>query len=111
MLDLLLQGGSVVDGTGAPAFKADIGLQGDRIALIARNGADRPEAAHTLDITGHVVAPGVIDIHSHSDFTWLEERTGRSAVRQGVTTEVVGNCGQTYAPLTDLNLQWATDTS
>lgn len=111
MLDLLFRGGSVVDGTGAPAYRAEVGVAGGRIALIAREGAEVPEAAQVIHVAGQMVAPGVIDIHSHSDFTWLEERVGRSAVRQGVTTEVVGNCGQSYAPLTDLNLQAATDVS
>lgn len=111
MLDVLLRGGLVIDGTGAPAFRADVGIAGDRIAVLARPGAEVPEARVVQDVAGQVVAPGIIDIHSHSDFTWLEERAGRSAVRQGVTTEVVGNCGQSYAPLTDRNLQSAVDTS
>ncbi|MGI9145433.1 MAG: N-acyl-D-amino-acid deacylase family protein [Chloroflexota bacterium] len=101
MLDLLLRGGHVLDGTGAGRVRADVGVAGDRIVHVG--GGVPPEANTVVDVTGQVVAPGVIDIHSHSDFTWLEERSGRSAVRQGVTTEVVGNCGQSYAPLTDLN--------
>jgi N-acyl-D-amino-acid deacylase len=109
MLDLLFRGGRVVDGTGAPAFRADVGVDGDRIGFVGLESV--PEAAREVDVTGQIVAPGVIDIHSHSDFTWLEERTGRSGVRQGVTTEVVGNCGQTYAPLSALNRDSASDIS
>ncbi|MDQ6674218.1 MAG: D-aminoacylase [Chloroflexota bacterium] len=101
MLDILLHGGRVVDGTGASPVRANVGVIGDRIVYVG--GDAPPEAARVIDVSGQVVAPGVIDIHSHSDFTWLEERSGRSAVRQGVTTEVVGNCGQSYAPLTELN--------
>lgn len=100
-VDVLLKGGVVVDGTGGPRFKADVGIREDVIAYV---GADENVPARsTVDVSGQVVAPGLIDIHTHSDFTMLEERQGRSALRQGVTTEVVGNCGQSYAPLTDRN--------
>ncbi len=82
MLDLVLRGGKVVDGTGAAAVRADVGVLGDRIVYV---GADRlPEANQVLEVTGQFVSPGVIDIHTHSDFTWLEERSGRSGIRQGV---------------------------
>lgn len=109
MLDVLLRGGRVIDGTGAPGVQADVGIAGDRIAYVGAGEA--PEASRVVDVTGQVVAPGVIDIHSHADFSLLEERSGKSAVRQGVTTEVVGNCGQSYAPLTDLSRREATEVS
>jgi N-acyl-D-amino-acid deacylase len=109
VLDVLLHGGTVVDGSGAPRGAADVGIRGARIAFVGPpNGA---EAERVLDVTGHVVAPGVIDIHTHSDFTLLEERQGRSALRQGVTTEVVGNCGQSYAPITERNREGITQRS
>ncbi len=101
MYDLLLRGGTVVDGSGAPGRRADVAVVGDRIAHVGAPG--QVDAVRTIDVAGQVVAPGVIDIHSHSDFTLLEERSARSIVRQGVTTEVVGNCGQTYAPITERN--------
>ncbi|MEQ7008954.1 amidohydrolase family protein [Actinopolymorpha sp. B17G11] len=108
-LDVLLEGGVVVDGTGQPRFRADVGIQGDVIAYV---GTDEGVAARTtVDVSGQVVAPGIIDIHTHSDFTMLEERHGRSALRQGVTTEVVGNCGQSYAPISDLNADGLTQRS
>ncbi len=101
MVDLVLRGGTVIDGTGAPGFRADVGIIGDRIAFVSRTGA--PDGARSIDVAGRVVAPGIIDIHSHSDFTLLEDRAATTIVRQGVTTEVIGNCGQTYAPLTERN--------
>ena len=108
-LDVLIVGGTVVDGSGAPAKRADVGIEGDRIAFVGRaNGAT---ARRLVDATGRVVAPGVIDIHTHADFTLLEEPAGRSPLRQGVTTEVVGNCGQSYAPITDRNADTITQRS
>ncbi|HEY8454816.1 MAG TPA: D-aminoacylase [Actinopolymorphaceae bacterium] len=100
-LDVLLRGGTVVDGSGQPAYRADVGIRGDTIAYV---GTDAGVSANqVVDVSGQVVAPGIIDIHTHSDFTMLEERLGRSALRQGVTTEVVGNCGQSYAPMSERN--------
>jgi len=100
-LDVLIVGGTVVDGTGTPPRRADVGVEGDRIEFVGKaNGAT---ASRVVDASGMVVAPGVIDIHTHADFTLLEEPAGRSTLRQGITTEVVGNCGQSYAPITERN--------
>ncbi|MBI1847108.1 MAG: D-aminoacylase [Candidatus Rokubacteria bacterium] len=94
---LLLRGGSVIDGSGSPARRADVAVEGDRIAAI---GPDlRGEAGRTLDVTGHVVAPGFIDMHSHSDLFYFACPSAESKVRQGVTTEVVGMCSFSQAPL------------
>ena len=97
MFDLVIQGGRVVDGTGATAFGGDIGVTGDRITAIG--DLSMAEARDTLDAAGLVVAPGFIDIHSHSDFTLLIDPRAHSQVYQGVTTELVGNCGHGCAPL------------
>ncbi len=94
---LLLRGGSVIDGTGAAARPADVALDGDRIAAIAPDL--RGEAARTIDATGHVVAPGFVDAHSHSDLFYFACPSAESKVRQGVTTEVVGMCSFSQAPL------------
>ncbi|MEM2926535.1 MAG: D-aminoacylase [Candidatus Bathyarchaeia archaeon] len=97
MYDILIHGGRILDGTGNPWFKADLGIVGDRIEAIGRldgAGADRKIDAGSL-----IVAPGFIDIHSHSDFTVLVDRRAESKVTQGVTTEVVGNCGSSAAPM------------
>jgi N-acyl-D-amino-acid deacylase len=94
---VLIRGAQVLDGTGSPAFRADVGIVGPRIDAVG----DLSDAAanETLDATGLMVAPGFIDIHSHSDFTLPVNPRAESKVRQGVTTEVVGNCGFSPAPI------------
>ena len=99
MYDLLLRGGAVVDGSGAPAFPADVGVSGGRIVALGRLAGQA--ATEELDVGGLAVCPGFIDMHSHSDTTLLVDRRGLSKVHQGVTTEVVGNCGYSPAPITD----------
>jgi N-acyl-D-amino-acid deacylase len=96
-LDLLVLGGTVFDGTGAPGRRADIGVQGERI--VAVSDLQHAEAALRVDVAGLAVAPGFIDMHTHSDFTLLVDGRADSAVCQGVTTEVVGQCGFSAAPL------------
>lgn len=99
MLDLLIKGGVVVDGSGAPPFEADVAIDGERIAAIGP--ALGLDAADVLDATGRMVTPGFIDIHSHSDFTLLRDPRAVSAIHQGVTLEVVGNCGHGCFPIRD----------
>lgn len=96
--DLVIREGTVIDGTGAPALRADVAIQGDRIVEVA---PDLPgiEGARTVAAAGLVVTPGFIDVHSHSDLTLLIDPRARSAIAQGVTTELVGNCGHGCAPL------------
>lgn len=96
MDDILIKGGQVIDGTGAPARLADVAVRAGRIVAIE---ADRAEsAARVIDAHGSVVAPGFIDIHTHSDFTLPLNPKAEAKIRQGVTTEVVGNCGFSVAP-------------
>ena len=97
MLDLLVKDASVVDGTGRPAFKADVGVEGDRIAVLSKR--IEAEAARTIDADGLHLAPGFIDAHTHSDLPLLVDPKAQSKIRQGVTTEVIGNCGSSPAPL------------
>jgi N-acyl-D-aspartate/D-glutamate deacylase len=87
--DLLIKGGTIVDGTGNPWFKGDLAIRGDRIAAIGRVDPETP-VRRTLDATRLVVAPGFIDMHSHSDRPLLEDGAAQSKIRQGVTTEVLG---------------------
>jgi N-acyl-D-amino-acid deacylase len=96
MDDLLIRGGHVIDGTGTPGREADVSISAGRIVAIERRTA-RP-AHRTIDARGQVVAPGFIDIHTHSDFTLPLNPRAESKIRQGVTLEVVGNCGFSAAP-------------
>ncbi len=95
-LDLLLRGGLVVDGTGAPAGAADVGVAGGRVAHLAPPSPDPPAAREEVDCTGLVVGPGFVDLHSHADFTLADAPAAETQLAQGVTTLVVGNCG--FAP-------------
>jgi len=97
--DILIRGGNVLDGTGSPARAADIGIQRRRIARVGKLA--RALAHRTIDAKGLFVAPGFIDIHTHSDIGILVEPTAECAVRQGVTTHVIGNCGDSPAPISE----------
>ena len=97
MIDLAIRNGWLIDGTGGVRHRADIGIQGEQVVEIGRVSTARIE----IDATDQVVSPGFIDPHSHSDFTLHANRESHSSIRQGVTTEIVGNCGFTNAPLSD----------
>lgn len=89
--DLLITGGRIIDGSGNPWFYGDLAISGETIARVAPPGTiDPSHAAETLDATGHVVAPGFIDIQSHSIVPFLTDRRSLSKVTQGVTTEIMG---------------------
>ncbi len=93
--DLVIRNGFVVDGSGGPRYRADVGVIGDRIASIGRI---REKGKRELDAEGHVVAPGFIEVHSHMDAQVFWDPVGTSPVWHGVTTTVMGNCGFTLAP-------------
>ena len=101
-LDWIIRGGSLVDGNGSPIRRADVGIVGGRVAAIG--GLDHAVGS-AIDATGQYVAPGFVDIHSHSDFTLLLNRPASSSLRQGVTTEVIGNCGISFAPAADESIR------
>ncbi|PYM77042.1 MAG: hypothetical protein DME03_06890 [Candidatus Rokuibacteriota bacterium] len=99
MFDLKIEGAQVIDGTGRPGARTDVGIKDDRIEAIG--DLHREAAGRNLHASGKVLAPGFIDMHSHSDWRLWENRRAESKVRQGVTTEVVGNCGFSPAPVSD----------
>jgi N-acyl-D-aspartate/D-glutamate deacylase len=86
--DLVVRNGKIVDGTGNPWFYADLAIKGDKIAALGKIAANAGK--REINARGLVVAPGFIDMHSHSDFTILEDGNAQSKIRQGVTTEVLG---------------------
>lgn len=97
--DLLIEGGSIVDGTGAPAKEGSIAVVGDRIHVL-QGADDRPaRVGRIIDARGRVVTPGFVDLHSHSGLMILADPRHEPKVRQGVTTEIIGVDGLSYAPL------------
>lgn len=95
--DLLIRNGEIIDGTGRARFRADVGVEGDRI--VAVGSLAEATAALTIDATGKIVAPGFIDSHTHDDAFVLTHPDVEPKVVQGVTTVVAGNCGISLAPL------------
>ena len=96
-LDTIIVGGELIDGSGGPARRADVGVAGGRI--VALGELEEAAAVRRIDARGCVVSPGFIDTHTHSDTYLMIEPTAPSKVFQGVTTEVTGNCGASAAPL------------
>src|SRR5712691_3852986 len=96
MDDLLIRGGQLIDGTGSPGREADVSISSGRVVAIEPRATRL--ARRVIDALGQVVAPGFIDIHTHSDFTLPINQRAESKIRQGVTLEVVGNCGFSVAP-------------
>jgi N-acyl-D-amino-acid deacylase len=103
MLDVILGGGLIVDGTGTAPFVTDIAFAEDRIARIG--DASEHEARMRLDCRGYAIAPGFVDMHGHSDEVLCILPTAESKIRQGITTEVGGNCGSSPAPLEGFALE------
>ena len=96
MYDLLLKGGTVVDGTGDPAFRADVAVKDARIVALGELG--EAEAGRVVDCAGRHVSPGWVDFHGHADWSVLDHPTGLNLLIQGCTTTVSGNCGLGAAP-------------
>ena len=109
---ILIRGGTVYDGTGAPGRELDVLVSGDRIARVA--AGIREPSATVIDARGRAVAPGFIDVHSHTDSVLLEHPLAESKIRQGVTTEVAGQDGSSVAPVgpdraARMREQWAAE--
>ena len=99
--DVVIRGGTVVDGTGSPGRSADVGISGERIATVG--DLSTAESARTIDATGLTVSPGFIDTHVHSDAALLTRPQHAQGLRQGITTEILGQDGLSYAPLSPEN--------
>lgn len=98
--DIILAGATVFDGSGKEGFIGDLAITGEIITAVEREGVlKRSNAAEVIDVTGLVAAPGFIDMHTHSDFTLIADGRAESQVHQGVTTEVIGQCGISCAPV------------
>jgi len=101
--DIVIKSGHVIDGSGSPIFEADVAVENGKISAVGDLSSVQAET--TIDASGLVVSPGFIDMHSHSDLVLLINPAAESKVRQGITTEVIGNCSFSVAPLTPKNLQ------
>ncbi|MFJ8664862.1 amidohydrolase family protein [Streptomyces sp. NPDC093600] len=107
-MDLVIRDAEVVDGSGRPSYRADVALDGGRIAAIVKEGAaagcQRPTARRVLDADGLALSPGFIDMHAHSDLALLRDPDHSAKAAQGVTLEVLGQDGLSYAPVDDRTL-------
>ena len=101
MFDIVIRGGTVYDGTGAPGRRADVGIRGERIEEVGDLAG--AEAARVIDARGLAVAPGFIDTHTHSEGDLLADPQHANGLRQGITTEVMGLDGMSFAPLSAAN--------
>src|SRR5579864_121756 len=106
MFDILIHGGRIVDGTGNPWYYADVGIEGERIAAIGSLAS--ADARHKIDATDKVVAPGFIDVHVHGDLALLADPLHEPAIRQGVTTYLLGQDGVALAPASAATLDFMT---
>ena len=101
MFDLMITGGTIYDGTGAPGRRADLGINGEQIAAV--DDLSAASAARRIDATGLAIAPGFIDTHTHSEGDLLVNPQHACGLRQGITTEVMGLDGMSFAPLSPTN--------
>src|SRR4051794_33026722 len=108
MMDLVIRDVDVVDGSGGPSYRADVGIEGGRITTVVQEAAAagclRPVARRVVDAEGLVLAPGFIDMHAHSELALLRDPDHSAKAAQGVTLEVIGQDGLSYAPVDDRTL-------
>tara|TARA_B100000401_G_scaffold264229_1_gene179808 strand:+ start:2348 stop:3928 length:1581 start_codon:yes stop_codon:yes gene_type:complete len=103
MFDLLIKNGYIIDGSGQPRYKSDIGINGEKIVFIG--DSNNKDSKRVIDANGLIVAPGFIDAHTHHDGVLLNNPQHASSLRQGVTTEILGQDGLSYAPLSPNNYE------
>ena len=108
MFHTLIKGATIVDGTGAPEFQGDIGIQDGKLHVLEANS--NAPAENVIDATGLHVAPGFIDAHAHGDTTFGQDYSYTSKISQGITTQVTSHCGQSMFPVNPktlpLRLRW-----
>ena len=97
MLDILIENGFIIDGAGNPGYYGSVGVEGETITVF-RGAVRDVEVARVIDATGKTVCPGFIDMHAHSGLVLLSDPAHEPKVRQGVTTELIGVDGNSYAP-------------
>jgi len=107
VFDLIIKNGFIVDGTGRKRYKGDVGINKDKISAIG--DLSHAEAEHIVDATDKIVSPGFIDMHTHSDFSFIYDPLANGKLYSGVTTEVIGNCGIGPAPMNDEHRQLLKD--
>ncbi len=95
MLDMLIKNGTIIDGTGNPAFHGSVGVIGDKIVMAKGD----EKAARVIDASGKIICPGFIDAHSHGDLILGRDFARLAKTSQGVTTEMTGQCGLSMAPV------------
>lgn len=103
MFDVFIREGTIIDGTGNLGFKGGLAIEGDRLKILVGDTSSI-QAAHIIDAAGYIIAPGFIDVHTHSDLMALSEPLNEPKILQGVTTEMMGLDGIGYAPLSRKNL-------
>ena len=103
--DVVIKNGKIIDGSGNPWFKGDVGIKGEKIIRVGDLGSY--EAKTKIDAEGLMVCPGFVDVHTHTDASFLVNPKADSKILQGVTTEIVGNCGSSPAPVTELGKSFA----
>lgn len=109
MFDLLITNATIIDGSGSPGFRGDLGIVKGKIVMVRPQGEHRcspeerstPPAETVIDATDRVVCPGFIDLHSHADWGLIKDPAVESSLLMGVTTEIGGNCGTSMAPLSE----------
>ena len=99
MYDLLIRNAQLLDGSAKPTFSGEIAIEQGRITAIG--DLTDADAVQTIDAQGHIVCPGLIDIHTHSDLTIALDGRALSSLAQGITTQIMGNCGVSAAPTRD----------
>lgn len=108
-MDYIIKNGKIVDGTRSKPYIGQILIKDGLIKEITREDTKYAKAENVIDASGKIVSLGFIDIHTHSDVTYLLPHKALSKLYQGITTEIVGNCGISALPLSDKNLKTATD--